>query len=309
MPLVRTESLSKSYGRVAALSECTFELARGEILGLLGPNGAGKTTLLRLLMGYLKPTAGQATIDGLDCYRQSVAVHRRLAYLPGDARLFRHLNARQTLQLFSRLRAGVPLERALHLAERLQLDLTRRVRQMSTGMRQKLALAIALTPDVPLVILDEPTANLDPTVRRDVIELIREARTDGKTIVFSSHVLSEVEEACDRVLVLRTGRLVDSVRVAEVRRQHRIAAKLVGELVPPPPALVGSVEVSIDMPTSADLRGHATRSNDGAPRELSILTRGDLAPLLGWLAEQPLRELTIEPVGLRTVYERHHPST
>ena len=291
MTLVQTESLSKRYGRVAALSDCSFGIERGEILGLLGPNGAGKTTLLRLLMGYLKPTSGRATIDGLDCYRQSVAVHRRLAYLPGDARLFRHLNGRQTLEFFSRMRDAAPLGRAMQLAERLQLDLTRRVRQMSTGMRQKLALAIALTPDVPLVILDEPTANLDPTVRRDVVALLRDARADGKTVFFSSHVLSEVEDVCDRVLVLRDGRLVDSVRVVDVRRQHRITAELTGPLAPPPPELAASLEIS--------------RGPNG---EVIILTRGELAALLGWLSQQPLVQLAIEPVGLRTVYERHHPA-
>ena len=291
MPLVRTDSLSKRYGRLAALSDCTFEIARGEILGLLGPNGAGKTTLLRLLMGYLKPTSGRAAIDGLDCYRQSVEVHRRLAYLPGDARLFRQLNGRQTLEFFSRLRDSAPLERALQLAERLQLDLSRRVRQMSTGMRQKLALAIALTPDVPLVILDEPTSNLDPTVRRDVIELIREARDQGKTVFFSSHVLSEVEDVCDRVLVLRAGQLVDSVRVADVRQQHRITAELTGPLTTAPADLARQMEI-----TRGAVNG-----------EVSILTLGDLAPLLGWLSQQPLARLSIEPVGLRTVYERHHP--
>ena len=291
MALVETHSLSKRYGRVAALSDCTFEIARGEILGLLGPNGAGKTTLLRLLMGYLKPTAGRAVIDGLDCYRQSVDVHRRLAYLPGDARLFRQLNGRQTLEFFCRLRDCASLQRALQLADRLQLDLTRRVRQMSTGMRQKLALAIALTPDVPLVILDEPTANLDPTVRRDVTGLIREARSQGKTVFFSSHVLSEVEDVCDRVLVLRSGLLVDSVRVADVRQQHRITADLTGPLSAPPPQLAAQMEI-----TRGAVNG-----------EVSILTLGDLAPLLGWLSQQPLARLSIEPVGLRTVYERHHP--
>jgi ABC-2 type transport system ATP-binding protein len=290
--LVQTDSLSKRYGRLAALSDCTFEVAGGEILGLLGPNGAGKTTLLRLLMGYLKPSAGRATIDGLDCYRQSVEVHRRLSYLPGEARLFRHMSGRETLEFFARLRNSAPLERSLHLAQRLQLDLSRRVRQMSTGMRQKLALAVALTPDVPLVILDEPTANLDPTVRRDVVELLRESRVQGKTIFFSSHVLSEVEDIGDRVLVLRAGRLVDSVRVADVRRQHRIRAELTGPLTTPPPELAASLEVS-----------------RGADGELVILTRGDLAPLLGWLAQQPFVRLQIEPVGLRTVYERHHPAS
>jgi ABC-2 type transport system ATP-binding protein len=293
VPLVHTESLSKRYGRLAALSDCTFDVGRGEILGLLGPNGAGKTTLLRLLMGYLKPSSGRATVDDLDCYRQSVSVHRRLAYLPGDARLFRQLNGRQTLKYFCRLRDCASLERALRLADRLQLDLNRRVRQMSTGMRQKLALAVALTPDVPLVILDEPTANLDPTVRRDVAQLICEARAQGKTIVFSSHVLSEVEDVCDRVLVLRAGKLVESVRVADVRQQHRITAVLTGPLAPAPPLLAAQLEIT-----------HG--ENNG---EVSILTLGDLAPLLGWLAEQPLARLSIEPVGLRTVYQRHHPAS
>ena len=289
--LIQAELLAKRYGQLAALSDCTFDVPRGEILGLLGPNGAGKTTLLRLLLGYLKPTGGSARIDGFDCYRQSIAVHRRLAYLPGDARLFRQLNGRQTLQFFARLRK-TSLGRSLSLAERLQLDLTRRVRQMSTGMRQKLALAVTLTPDVPLVILDEPTANLDPTVRRDVVELIREARSEGKTILFSSHVLSEVEEACDRVLVLKAGRLVETVRVVDVRRQHRLQAALTGPLSPLPEAVAADVELRRD-----------------AAEGVTILARGELAPLLGWLAEQPLAKLQIEPIGLRSVYERHHPAT
>lgn len=289
--LIQTDLLSKRYGQLAALTDCTFDVPRSEILGLLGPNGAGKTTLLRLLLGYLKPTSGRASIGGLDCYAQSLAVHRQLAYLPGDARLFRQLNGRQTLQFFARLRHA-SFERSIRLAERLQLDLTRRVRQMSTGMRQKLALAVTLTPDVPLVILDEPTANLDPTVRRDVVELIREARGEGKTVLFSSHVLSEVEDACDRVLVLKAGRLVDAVRVVDVRRQHRIQAALTGPLSPVPAPLADDIELQ----------------QDGAGG-VTLISRGELAPLLGWLADQPLAKLQIEPIGLRSVYERHHPVT
>jgi ABC-2 type transport system ATP-binding protein len=287
--LVVAESLSKHYGRVAALREFSFGVEQGEILGLLGPNGAGKTTLLRLLLGYLKPSAGRAAIDGLDCYRQPVEVHRRLSYLPGDARLFRQLDGRETLRLFTELRPGTSLARAIALAERLQLDLSRRVGQMSTGMRQKLALAVALAPDVPLVILDEPTANLDPTVRQGVVDLIGECRGQGKTVLFSSHVLSEVEEACDRVIVLRDGRLVDSVRVADVLRQHRIRAELRGTLAPAPDELAASLSIA-----------------NGAGNEVTILTAGELQPLLGWLAQQPLARLQIEPVGLRTIYERHH---
>ena len=287
--LIQTDLLSKRYGQLAALTDCTFDVPRGEILGLLGPNGAGKTTLLRLLLGYLKPTSGRASIGGLDCYAQSLAVHRQLAYLARRRAAISPAERSPNAAFFARLRHA-SFQRSIRLAERLQLDLTRRVRQMSTGMRQKLALAVTLTPDVPLVILDEPTANLDPTVRRDVVELIREARGEGKTVLFSSHVLSEVEDACDRVLVLKAGRLVDAVRVVDVRRQHRIQAALTGPLSPVPAPLAD------DMSFNKTLAG------------LTLISRGELAPLLGWLANQPLAKLQIEPIGLRSVYERHHPA-
>jgi len=290
--LVQTEALSKQYGSVAALEGCSFQVQPGEIVGLLGPNGAGKTTLLRVLLGFLKPTGGRALIDGLDCHKRSVQVHRRLSYLPGDARLFRRLTGRQTLRFFSRLRPGGSTARALEYAERLQLDLSRRVGQMSTGMRQKLALVVALAPAVPLLVLDEPTSNLDPTVRREIIRLIRETREAGSAVLFSSHVLSEVEQTCDRVLVLSSGRLVDDVRVPDVRRQHRICAQLKGALSPPPAELAGELIVE-----------------HGPNGEVTLLTPGDLAPLLGWLGEQSLTELSIEPLGLAALYERHHPAS
>ena len=142
------------------------------MLGLLGPNGAGKTTLLRLLMGFLRPTGGRATIDGLDCYRHSVAVHHRVAYLPGDARLFGTDAWPRRVALLLRSAARSDLSRALDFAERLELDLSGQVSSFSTGMRQKLALAAVLAADTPLLILDEPTANLDPTVRSDVVAIV-----------------------------------------------------------------------------------------------------------------------------------------
>ena len=203
--LIETHSLTKRYRDLAALDDCTFGVARGEVFGLLGPNGAGKTTLLRLLLGYLKPASGRALIDGLDCYRQSVRVRRVVSYLPGEARLFRSMRGRQVLKFFAEIRPEGNLQRSIELAERLELELSRRVAYMSTGMRQKLALAATLAADTPLVILDEPTSNLDPTVRGIVLDLVSEARRHGCTVVFSSHVLSEVEAVCDRVAFLRRG--------------------------------------------------------------------------------------------------------
>ncbi|HWC89037.1 MAG TPA: ABC transporter ATP-binding protein, partial [Pirellulales bacterium] len=173
---VQTHSLSKQYGPFTALADCTLAIASGEVFGLLGPNGAGKTTLLRLLLGFLRPTAGRAEIDGLDCYRQSLAVHRRLAYLPGEARLFRQMDGHEVLRFFAEMRRPTREGRGPAIARRLGLDLSRQVALMSTGMRQKLALAATLAAETPLVILDEPTSNLDPTVRSDVIQLVSEAK-------------------------------------------------------------------------------------------------------------------------------------
>jgi len=287
--LIETVELTKRYGDVAALDDCTLRVAGGEIFGLLGPNGAGKTTLLRLLLGYLKPTSGHARIDGLDCHRQSVRVHRLVSYLPGEARLFRSMRGHQVLRFFTEIRPGGILQRSVALAERLELDLSRRVAFMSTGMRQKLALAVTLSADTPLVILDEPTSNLDPTVRGIVLDLVSEARRHGRTVVFSSHVLSEVEEVCDRVAFLRAGRLVHTQVMADLRRRHRIRARLNGRLHPVPEGL----EKELTIHTSSDGR-------------VVIETPGELSPLLQWLSAAPLDQMTVEPVGLRALYERLH---
>ncbi len=289
---VETHSLSKRYGQFTALDRCSFGVQRGEVVGLLGPNGAGKTTLLRLLMGYLRPTEGTASIDGLDCYRQSCEVHRRVSYLPGEARLFRTMRARDVIDFFTAVRRDGSGPRAVALASgRFGLDLSRSVTAMSTGMRQKLALAVTLAVDTPLVILDEPTSNLDPTVRSDVAALVSEARQAGRTIVFSSHVISEVEQVCDRALILRQGRVVHTQVVADLRRKHRIRAQLTGSLPPVPESFNGHVTV-------------ATNGRGG----LMIETPGELSGLLGWLATLPLAEVHIEPLGLRALYDQYHGS-
>jgi len=286
---VETHGLTKRYGRVTALSDCTLGAAGGEVFGLLGPNGAGKTTLLRILLGFLRPTAGRAAIDSLNCYSDAVRVHQRVSYLAGEPRLFGHLRGRQVLTFFSRLRNEPSNERYCQLAQRLELDVSRRVRQMSTGMRQKLALTIALAPQVPLVVMDEPTSSLDPTVRNEVLRMIREVRREGRTVIFSSHVLGEVEQICDRVAILRAGRLVHTQVMSELRRKHRIRARLTGTMPPAP----------------ANLSGQLTIRREEAGR-VTIDTPGELSALLGWLSELPLSEVSIEPIGLATVYDQYH---
>lgn len=289
--LVETHALTKRYGAVTALDDCHLRVGRGEVFGLLGPNGSGKTTLLRLLMGFLRPTAGGATIDGWDCYRNSVEVHRRTAYLPGDVRLFGQMRGGDVLRFFRGIRGAAVdggRETDARIAERLRLELSRPVSQMSTGMRQKAALAAVMAIDAPLVILDEPTANLDPNMRHEVLTMVREAKNAGRSVIFSSHVLDEVEQVCDRVGILRAGRLAHVQVIADLRRQHVIRARLTGPLPAIPQELSASIAIS------------------AAEGDVTIRTPGELAPLLGWLATLPLTEVRIEPIGLRAVYDRYH---
>jgi ABC-2 type transport system ATP-binding protein len=290
--IVRTDLLTKRYAAFTALDGCTLEVRQGECFGLLGPNGAGKTTLLRLLLGYLRPTSGSATVAGHDSVRDSLAVRRCTAYLPGEARLFRRMNGHGVLDFFSRLRPDCRRDAAARVADRLGLDCSRQVGRMSTGMRQKLALAVVLATDTELVILDEPTANLDPTARAEVLDLVGEARAAGRTVIFSSHVLSEVETACDRVVILRAGRLVHEQSIEHLRRSHRISARLSGPFAGVPEPLAAHVAL--------------VSEHDGRV----VLEAADSLPrLLGWLATLPLAEMQVEPVGLGAVYDRFHRGT
>ena len=285
--IVQTDRLTKRYGAFTALDGCSLAVRQGEIFGLLGPNGAGKTTLLRLLLGYIRPTGGAATVAGFDCERESLAVRSCTAYLPGEARLFRRMNGNQVLDFFAGLRRECSRDRAAQVARRLDLDCSRQVARMSTGMRQKLALAAVLATEAALTILDEPTANLDPTARAAVLDLVGEARGLGRTVIFSSHVLSEVESACDRVAIVKGGRLVHEQSIADLRRSHRIRARLTGPLGGVPAALAGHARVI-----------------DEGNGDVVIESADSLAPLLGWLATLPLDEVRIEPVGLGMVYDR-----
>lgn len=288
-PLVETHGLGKRYGRVSALENCTLSIGSGEVFGLLGPNGSGKTTLLRTILGFLKPTAGWAKVGGLDCWRDAVAVHRLTSYMPGEARIFSHMTGKQAMKFFADIHPAGDFNRAMKIAERLELDTSRRVLFCSSGMRQKIALAAVMSPDVSMIVLDEPTSNLDPTARQEVLTLALEAKKQGRTVVFSSHVLSEIEQACDRTCILRYGKLAHMQVMQELRRQHRIIANLNGSLPTPPSAIADGLEV--------DRLG---------PNKVSIQTPGELSPLLGWLASLPLTEVRVEPIGLQAVYDRIH---
>jgi ABC-2 type transport system ATP-binding protein len=288
--MIEIRGLTKTYGDILALSDLTLSIGAGEVFGLLGPNGSGKTTTIRLLLGLLRPTSGGATVAGFDCWSQSLDVRHVVSYLPGELRMFGALRAIDVLRYLSDLRGGTALERAVAIAERvMKLDLRRRVRTYSTGMKQKLALSQAFADPVDVLILDEPTSALDPSARGEVLSLVKDARAGGKTVIFSGHVLSEVEQVADRVAIMRRGRLMHVEDLHQLRRDVRLLlVRYPGEAPSSYPSELGL----------------ALREHNGD--DVLLEHRGPVGPLLAWLAAQPVAELAIGTEDLRSLYDRYH---
>ncbi len=216
---IQTSKLSKDYGLGRGLFDLDLEISSQEVFGYLGPNGAGKSTTIRSLMGMIRPTGGHAQIFGLDCQRDSVSVKRKVGYLPGDMPQFGSLRGREVVAYLGGLRGGADPQIVRSIAERFDLDLSRRFREYSSGNKQKLGIVLAFMHKPELLILDEPTSGLDPLNQQEFYTLLREARDGGATVFLSSHILSEVEHMCDRVGIIRSGRLV---KVAQLEELHRI---------------------------------------------------------------------------------------
>ncbi len=214
-PAIRTSQLTKNYGAGRGLFDLDLQVSDQEVFGYLGPNGAGKTTTIRLLMGMIRPTSGSAYVFGLDCARDAVDVKRRVGYIPGDVPQFGSLTGSEVVAYLGGMRGGVDKTRVRTLCERFELDLGRRFREYSTGNKQKLAIVLAFMHRPDLLILDEPTSGLDPLNRQEFYTLLRETRDDGTTVFLSSHILSEVEHICDRVGIIRDGRLVHVAQLDE----------------------------------------------------------------------------------------------
>ena len=206
-PVVKIDRLTKRYGDVTGIQDLEFDVREGEIFGLLGPNGAGKTTTVRLLLDFIRPTSGRATVFGLDPRRDGIAIRGRVGYLPGDFVTYNYMTADDVASYFTGLR-GAPRRRFAEMCERFELDPTRKIKELSKGNRQKVGLAQAFMNDPDLLILDEPTSGLDPLLQKEFQDLINEERSRGKTVLLSSHVLSEVEATADRVCVIRDGKSV-----------------------------------------------------------------------------------------------------
>ena len=310
-PLVSVRSLTKRYGDFFALADCNLDVRQGSVFGLLGPNGAGKTTLIRSLLGFLKPTTGSATVCGYDPQVNGVMLRKQVAYLPGDARLPRHMRGVGVLRFFAEMHPAGNFERSQEIADRLELNQRRHVAFMSTGMRQKLALSVVLSLSTPLLILDEPTANLDPTIRAIVLDLVLEARKAGRTVIFSSHVLSEIEQTCDRVAFLRHGKLALELNMSDLQQRHRVwGSSPQQEIQPPTDAEVnagfcGNSDRSIVITRESE-QSHCSIAGEPPLYGYRIDVAGDLAHWLPWLQQLSLRRMRIEPLGLRAVYDSVH---
>ena len=228
--IIRTEQLTKSYGPARGIIEVDLSVEQGEVFGFLGPNGAGKTTAIRTILDLIRPTSGKAFVFGIESTVDPISIHRRIGYLPGEFTLYDRLTGRQTLTYFANLRGGVDAVYQQSLIERFDLDPSRRFKELSKGNKQKVGLVAALQHNPELLLLDEPTAGLDPLVQQTFFAVLRETVAEGHTVFLSSHILSEVEKTCDRVAIIRDGRLVRVDRVDALRdlAHHQVELRFAG---------------------------------------------------------------------------------
>jgi len=289
--VISTRGLTKHYGSIPALSSLTLDVRQGEIFGFLGPNGAGKSTMIRTLLGFLHPTAGFATVLGMDIVSSSVDIRRLTGYLPGGIALYDSMTGTQVLDYFASVQ-GREAYRRDELVERLQMpdaDLRRRVRDYSRGMRQKIGVIQALQHDPELAILDEPTEGLDPLMQQAFYGILADLRAEGRTIFFSSHVLSEVERVCDRVGIIRHGNLMAVHEVRELlgRRRRKVSIQWRGA-APGASTLPGLVDVTVD-----------------GDRLFGTL-EGDVSEFVRAIASPSLEDLTIEPASLEEAFLEYY---
>jgi ABC-2 type transport system ATP-binding protein len=286
-PVIEAAGLTKWYGRRRGVEDVTFGVVEGEAFGFLGPNGAGKTTTIRLLLGFLRATAGEARMFGLDAFREAPAIHGQVSYLGSDPGFLGELTAAEQLEYLGRLR-GLPRRAWAPLAERLELDPTVRIKRLSRGNRQKIGVIAAFMGREPLLVLDEPTSGLDPLMQREFLALAAEARAEGRTMFLSSHNLVEVERACDRVAIIRDGRIVEVSAVGELLGTHWRSINLV-LAAPPPPDVFDLPNVEV-----AAITG----------REVHLMVRGDVNAVLGRIAAHRVVDIAITTPDVEDLFLR-----
>ncbi|TDB91368.1 ABC transporter ATP-binding protein [Actinomadura sp. 7K534] len=289
---IRVSGLTKTFGDVRALDRLELTVGTGEVHGFLGPNGSGKSTTIRVLLGLLRRDSGEVSLLGGDPWRDAVALHRRLAYVPGDVNLWGNLSGGEAIDLFGSLRGGLDPARRDDLVRRFQLDPTKRCRTYSKGNRQKVALVAAFASDVELYILDEPTSGLDPLMEAVFQDCVAEAKERGRTVLLSSHILAEVERLCDGVSIIRDGRTVESGTLAELRHLTRTTMTVRTAL---PPAGLGR-RTGV----------HDLRVEDGGTGATFEVEADALPEVHRYLAECGVLDLTSQPPTLEELFMRHY---
>ncbi|WP_067688236.1 ABC transporter ATP-binding protein [Nocardia jejuensis] len=289
-PAITVANLHKHFGQVHALDGLDLEVAQGEVHGFLGPNGAGKSTTIRVLLGILSRTSGEARVLGRDPWTDAVALHRDIAYVPGDVTLWPSLSGGETIDLLARMRGGIDADRRAELIERFELDPRKKARTYSKGNRQKVALVSAFSSNASLLMLDEPTSGLDPLMEQVFGECVAEAKGRGCTVLLSSHILSEVEKLCERVTIIRAGRTVETGSLAQMRHLSRtsITAELTGE-----PGDLSTIAGVSDL----TVEDHTLRC------QVDSEHLGELIRVLG---DAGVRSLTSQPPTLEELFLRHY---
>jgi len=286
---IQAEGLTKRYGETLALDGLDLSIEPGEVYGYLGPNGAGKTTTIRLLLGIHRPTRGRAALFGLDAWADPVEAHRRVAYVSGEPFLWPGMTGAETVEFLARLHGGTDRAYRDELVQRFELDTKKKARALSKGNRQKVQLVAALATRADLLVLDEPTSGLDPLMEMAFRECIREAKERGQAVFLSSHILSEVEALCDRVGILREGRLVDQGTLAELRHLSTQTVEVTfSDRVPQLPPLPG-VQV-----------------NQAGPNALRFEVSGSVGPVINALAGHPVTALVSREPSLEEIFMHHY---
>ncbi len=290
MNIIHIQNLTKSFGKSQALKGVNLAVKKGEVHGFIGPNGAGKSTTIRILLGILRKTAGEITLFGKDPWQDAVELHRRLVYVPGDVTLWPDLSGGEIIDLLGRLHGGLNVSKRNQLIERFQLDATKKSRTYSKGNRQKVALVAAFSCEAELYILDEPTSGLDPLMEMIFQECVAEVKKAGKTVLLSSHILSEVETLCDRVSIIRQGQIVEAGTLESLRHLTRTTVRVE----------TGSSAIGLEK-----LTGVHDVSRDGLKYSFSV-DSNEITKVMEVLLPLGIKSLTAEPPSLEELFMRHY---
>lgn len=293
MTVLKTNDLKKSFGKFTALDGVNLQVNEGEVYGFIGPNGAGKTTTIRILLGIYKASNGSATIFGRDVWKDAVEIHKRLAYVPGDVNLWANLTGGEVIDFFLRIGGSNNTKRKKELIERFDLDPTKKCRTYSKGNRQKVALIAAFASEADLYILDEPTSGLDPLMENVFQECVSEVKMEGKSILLSSHILSEVEKLCDKVSIIRKGKVIEAGTLDQLRHLTRTNISVLTEQP------LGSLE---------EITGIFNIQRDGKNLSFQVDT-DEVGSIINYISQYDIQKLEVTPLALEDLFKHYYEGT